>query len=89
MKLKYVFEIMELDEDIIAVPVGEGALEYHELVKLNDSALRIFSLLADNISEKGIIDILYEEYGETQRSQLEEYVHSFLTKLAEKGLLVE
>ena len=63
MKLKYNFETMELDDQIVAVPVGEGSQEFRGVVKLNESAMEIFSLLKEETTEEAVIAALRQRYG--------------------------
>ena len=55
MKAKYTFEIMEIDDQMMAVPVGEVADELHGILKLNQSAAAILELLKEETSEEEIV----------------------------------
>ena len=87
MKLKYDFDMMDLDDGFVAVPVGEGAQHYHGVIRLNKSAAKIFSYLNEDVSENYILEKLYEEYEMDPKEDIREYVHSFLLKLSENGVL--
>ncbi len=86
MKLKYTFEIMEIDDQLMAVPVGEKADELHGIVKLNKTASSIFECLKEDVSEEEIVEKLYESY-ESSLDELKEDVHSYLGELKEAGLI--
>ena len=45
MRMKYMLEKMEMDDQVIAVPVGENCEEFHGIIKLNETAERIIDLL--------------------------------------------
>ena len=62
MKAKYTFEIMEIDDQMMAVPVGEEADELHGILKLNESAAAILELLKEETSEEEIVQKLLEKY---------------------------
>lgn len=85
MKLKYFFEMMDLDDQVIAIPVGEGSQKFHGVVKLNNSAQEIFNLLSEDTTEEKIICALKERYGDD--SDIPVYVHQMIDYLKEEGVL--
>lgn len=87
MKLKYEFETMEMDDQIVAVPVGDDAEEaLHGIIKLNDSAAAIFTLLKKETSEDEIVAAMKKDYNASE-TQIREYVRGFVDYLASQGLL--
>ncbi len=86
MKAKYTFEIMEIDDQMMAVPVGEEADELHGILKLNESAAAILELLKEETSEEEIVQKLLEKY-ESSEEELKSYVHDYLAELEEAGIL--
>lgn len=86
MKSKYILEKMELDGEIIAVPVGENASELHAVLNLNEEAMRILELLQQETTEDEIMDVLLQEYA-GDPEEIRAYVRQFLKKLEEEGLL--
>ena len=88
MKSKYVFEKMELDGEIVAVPVGERAAELHAVINVNEEAMRILELLQEETSEESIIAQLLKEYmGE--KEEIAPLVSTYISQLREEGLLEE
>lgn len=87
MKLKYEFEVMNLEDHFVAVPVGEGATEYHGVIKMNDSAAIMFNLLKEETTEHEIVTRLLGEYDGTPKEKIEDYVHSFILAISEKGFI--
>lgn len=88
MRLKYMFETIELDGQIVAIPVGEKADEFQGVIKLNETAAYIFDRLKEDTTKEAIIQALEEEYDipvETIANDVEYYIAMF----TEKGLLVE
>lgn len=85
MKLKYTFETMELDDHIIAVPIGEGAREFRGVVKLNESAAEIFELLKQETTEASVVTLMKRRYGDER--EIVGYVHDFINYLANEGVL--
>ena len=88
MRSKYVFERMELDGEIIAVPVGDNASELHAVLYLNEEALRILELLQEETNEQKIVTQLLSEYDITEE-ELQSLVHSFIEELRQNGFIVE
>jgi len=87
MKNKYTFEKMELDGEIVAVPVGENVDEFRGVVKLNETSAFIFDLLKEEISMDEIVEALEKEY-DAPRSIIAADVKKCLEEFEERGLLV-
>lgn len=85
MKLKYTFEMMEIDDQLMAVPVGDGADEFHGILKLNSSAASIFELLKEDTTEEEIVSKLQESYESSD--ELKTYVHDYIAQLKEAGFV--
>ena len=86
MKSKYIFEKMELDGEIVAVPVGESAAELHAVLNVNEEAMRIIELLREETTEENIVAQLLKEY-EGEKEEIAAYVHKYIEQLTEEGLL--
>lgn len=86
MKSKYTFEKMELDGQIVAVPVGENASDLHAVLNLNEEAMRILELLKEETTEDKIVEQLLKEYESTEE-ELKPMVHTYIEKLIEEGLI--
>lgn len=88
MKLKYEFETVDMGDEIILVPVGEGAKWVHGIIKLNKSGLEIINLMKKCVSEDNVVDALATQY-ENNRDDLLNYVRCVLKPLRENGLIEE
>ena len=88
MKCKYTFEKMELDGEIVAVPVGESAAELHAVLTLNEEAMRILELLQEETTEESIVAQLLKEY-EGEREEIATLVNAYIEQLRQEGLLEE
>lgn len=88
MKSKYVFEKMELDGQIVAVPVGENASDLHAVLNLNEEAMSILECLKENTTEEDIVKNLLTEYDSTE-AELQPMIHAFIEQLRTEGLLEE
>ncbi len=87
MKTKYRFEIMELDDGLVAVPVGAGAEQFQGVLKLNETAKSIIELLENETTEEEIVNSLLKEY-DGDSAQISSCVHEYIEKLSTEGLLV-
>lgn len=88
MKLKYTFEMMEVDEQTMAVPVGDGAEKFHGILKLNDSAAAILELLKEDTTLEAVTEKLLEQF-DSSKEEMEEYVTDYVNQLKEAGLIIE
>ena len=86
MKAKYSFEIMDLEDGLVAVPVGDGAEQFHGVLKVNESAVEILKLLEQETSEDAIVETLRKEY-EGEKETIAEYVHSFIVPMKNEGVV--
>ena len=88
MKLKYLLEVTELDDELICVPVGPGADELQGVLKLNESGYEIVKLLENETTLDTIVDELAARY-QTERATLVNYVEKFVNALHESGIIEE
>lgn len=88
MRLKHTFEMIDLDDQTIAVPVGANANEFHGVIKLNGTAAAIFKLLNQDTTEETIVDAMMQEY-KISRDVLSRDVSKYIQEFQEKGLLIE
>ena len=88
MKSKYTFEKMELDGQIVGVPVGENAGELHAVLNLNEEAASILECLKEDTTEEGIINKLLSEYDSTE-AELKPLVDTFIERLRQEDLIEE
>ena len=86
MKVKYKFEVMDLDDGLVAVPVGPGAEQFRGVIKVNETAISIFKLLEQETTEESIVESLLKEYT-GEKTEITLYVHEFLEKIKAEGIL--
>ncbi len=87
MRLKYRFDIVKLDDQTIAVPIGKNVSEFRGVIKMNDTAARILELLKDDANENDIISALLKEY-EAPIEVVTESVRRIIREFHERGLLI-
>ncbi len=85
MKLKYEFNVVEIDDGKIAVPIGNDVSEFNCVLNLNQTGAAIFELLMQGEDETAIVTKLQQQY--ENDPQIPAYVHEFLGKLVEGGVL--
>ena len=88
MKLKPTFELIDLDEESIAVPVGAHSEDVQGIIKLNHEGVEIFHLLQEEVTEDGIVEFLSQKY-DNDRSQISNYVSRFIKGLRKLNLIDE
>ena len=86
MKSKFSFEIMDLDDGLVGVPVGDGAEQFHGVLKLNESGKAILKLLEQEITEEDIVKQLLNEYAGDEK-EVAGFVHEFIGKLIMEGVV--
>ena len=87
MKLKYELTFVEIADEIAAVPVGDGAEEFHGIIKCNDSMKEMLELLAEETTEAQVTAGMLGIYPDVAREDMEGYVRTACATLREKGLL--
>ena len=87
MHVKKTLEPMELDDQIVAVPVGELAKEYHGVIKLNETGAFLLEHLKEETTEEALVAALAKEY-DGSPEQLSKDVHRYLALFREKGFLI-
>ena len=87
MKIKYSFEAVDMGDEKILVPVGDGASNVNGVIKMNQEGLVIFNLLKDGLSEDKIVEKLQSEYS-TDLGVLLGYVQSVI-EILKKADIVE
>ena len=88
MRLKYTFEKMKLNDQTIVIPIGDGADDYHGVIKMNETAAAIFDQLVKDTTEEAIVEFMEKEYNVTKEA-LNADVKRYVQAFREKGLLVE
>ena len=87
MKLLYDFEIMDMGDEVVAVPVGEGARAFHGMLRMNEDAAQMLRQIKDSSSPEEAHDKLCALYPEEDRHELGRQLCDFLNQLIREGLL--
>ena len=86
MKTKFSFEVMDLDDGLVAVPVGVNANKLQAVLKVNETAIAILKLLENETTEEQIVDSLLQEYS-GEKAEISKHVHEYIDKLIEEGIV--
>ena len=86
MKLKCEFEIVDMGDEWVAVPVGQDADNVSGVVKLNSTGKEILELLKVVDTEEGLLSVLNKRY-DNDSEELKNLVHAFLVHLGQMGIL--
>ena len=86
MKLKYELDMIDMGDKVIAVPVGDGSNDIQSVFKLNKAGKEIVSLLKTFDSEEAVVRELEKKYDGSTKD-IEDYVHGFILKLQELGVI--
>ena len=84
MKLKYSFETVEMDGQIMAVCLKDDGANI--MLRLNETAAFILNLLKNETDTETVVDEILKSYT-GNRTEITEYVKKFTDSLIEKGLV--
>lgn len=87
MKLKYEFAVMDMGDEITAVPVGDNAHEFHGMLRLNSSAAEILELLKEETTPEQVHKTLAERYPDSTEQEIGTMLVQFLNHLIHEGAL--
>ena len=82
MKLKYHLETIDMSDEIIAVPVGQGSDQLQGILKLNQAGKEVLELLKNDTSEEEIIHQLSLKYENSAA-----YVRQTIAYLKDQNLI--
>jgi len=87
MKLKYDFEIMNVGDSIVAVPVGENANQLRAMITLSPDSKEVLEVMKDSDNPEDLLKKLLELHPEEEKNELAQQLCDFLNKLIKEGLL--
>ncbi len=87
MRLKYNFVVQQVDEDFVAVAVGEDAAEFGGLIRMNKTGAFLFEQLKSDKSRKELLTSMVEKY-DAPEAVLAGNLDGFLERLEKEGVLV-
>ena len=87
MKLLYNFEIMDMGDKFVAVPVGEGASKFHGMIRMNQDAAEMLQLIQEHRSPEDVLKELMQRYPDAEKDDLDLALCNFLNQLIVEGIL--
>lgn len=88
MKLKDGLVLHSVGDEHMMVATGEAGKNFNGLVRNNQTAQEILTLLQKDTTEEAVVDAMLEKY-EASREVIERDVQKILLKLRELGFLDE
>lgn len=82
------FEIVQLAEDRMAVPVGDEATAFHGVVALSEPAAYLLDLMKEPQTAENLVEKLLERY-EIDRVVAEKDLYEILKSFRELNLILE
>jgi len=90
MRLAVEMAVMKMDGEISAVAVGEDSAKFHGMLRLNEEAADIITILGfGNISLENLVRSLQTKYKESTPEEIRKFTEEFLDQLRKEGLLIE
>ena len=86
MKLKIKFEMVNIGNEIIAVPVADNSDLIKGVFRLNKEGKEIIDLLSEGATEIQIVDQLAKKYC-NDRDSLQHYTHNVINTLKQYKVL--
>ena len=86
MKIRYPFELVNMDDEFLLVPVGGAAKEIHGVIRANESGNKIIQLLTEGMDEEDVVNSLSKEY-DNDRETLTGYVHLVINVMKHNNLI--
>jgi len=87
MKLIYDLKVMEVGDELVAVPVGENANELHAMIKLNKEAADMLDCIKTSTTPEEAHKKIMEKYPDETKEETGRALCDFLNQLIKEGLL--
>ena len=87
MKLQEGFEIINVADEHLVVPVGKQSETFQGILVLNEAAAYLLSYMKENTTQEKLVRILEEKYA-VDREKASKDVKEMIKTLTEVGLLV-
>ncbi len=86
MRLKYSFEIMEVEGQSYAVPLEDCGKDFSGVIRLNGTAAIILELLKAETDEASIVEYMGQRF-DVSKDIIAADVHQVIAQFEAKGLL--
>lgn len=86
MRAKFGFEFMNLEDEMVAVPVGNNASQFHGVLKINETATAILKLLEKDTTVEEITEEIMKQYS-GDKNDITGFVREFTDRLIAEGIV--
>ena len=86
MKIKDGYVIRQVMGNYVVIATGEASLNFHGMVKLNETAANIWSYISEGKSEDEIVSLMLAEY-DVEEHKLRSDVQKTINTLVEQGFV--
>lgn len=86
MIIKSDFEIVEVADECLAVPVGDEAVSFNGVVAMNEASAYLLKNAKKEFSKSDLVNMLLQEY-DVEKDIAEADVDTFIKKLCDIGLV--
>ena len=88
MKIKKGFLLREVAGENVVIAVGEAAMQFKGMIRLNPTGAFLWRLLEKDTDEAAMVEAMLESY-ETDRETAEKDITAFISSVRGAGLLDE
>lgn len=87
MKLLYKFEFVEMDGELVGVPVGDNADNFHGVLKVNELTKEVLELIDSSSKPEEVLEKILNNHPEEKRNEAGQELCDFLNQLIREGIL--
>ena len=87
MKLKYNFELLEIGDEVSAVPMADDYCEVRMILQLNDTGGKIIKYISESETPEEVLEKLVKDYPDDDRDDISRKLNRFMDRLVEENLL--
>ena len=82
------YEIVDIADEFIAVPVGEGAINNKRVIALSNAAAFLLKQMSSQKTKEELIELLIDEYDLEKRIAIKD-IDTFLETMINMGLIID
>lgn len=86
MRIAKGFNLMNIVEQNIIVPIGAKNVNFNKMISLNDSGAFLWRQLQEEKTEQELLSVMLEEYDINETTAAED-INRFICKLKDAGML--
>ena len=87
MRIKGTYEIVQVDDSHIAVPLESDTFYTNQVITLNETGEEIFRAYMEDTTEEAVLSALVKKYSDSSPEEIAAYLHEFTAQLKNEGLL--